>query len=65
MTIDDILQTLNEHGQDAASDYNDGENVMGYFGWSVETSARILVITFEPDDGERQVVAFQLTEVTT
>lgn len=63
MSPDDILQALNEHGQDAYSDYNDGETIMGYFGWAVETTSRLLIITYEPDEGERQVIAFKLTEV--
>jgi hypothetical protein len=30
-----LLHQLSEHGDDAGADFNDGEAVYGYFGWSI------------------------------
>jgi hypothetical protein len=48
-----MLAILAEHGEDAGSDYNDGEDVDGYFGWTVEGigDAPVLVVTHRPGDG--------------
>jgi hypothetical protein len=46
----DALAALHSHGQDAGSDFNDGEDTPGYFGWSVELNDigdYELVVTYE------------------
>jgi hypothetical protein len=35
MTPDEMLEILTEYGDDARSDFNDSDAVMGWFGWSV------------------------------
>lgn len=48
LTAEQALNTLHEHGQDANSDYNDAEEVEGYFGWTVRGDA--LIVTHQVDD---------------
>lgn len=36
MTPEQMLEQLNRQGGDASADYNDSEDVEGYFGWKVE-----------------------------
>lgn len=54
-----MLETLSEHGQDAGSDYNDSDDVMGYFGWSI--AGGVLTVTHEPDDDVVVVRRWRLT----
>lgn len=44
-----MLQVLNAYGEDAGSDFNDGEEVMGYFGWSIDDD-RVLTVTYRGED---------------
>jgi len=59
-----MLQTINEYGEDAASDYNDSDEVMGWFGWSIDDSAGpgqyTLTITFKSDDAETDSAQWRL-----
>lgn len=49
-----FLDQLNSHGEDAGSDYNDGDDVRGWLGWSVAVENRILTIYLAVDkDDER------------
>lgn len=32
-----LLHHLDDHGDDAGADFNDGDAIQGYFGWSVTT----------------------------
>jgi hypothetical protein len=53
LNAEQMLRQLNEHGQDAGSDYNDSEEVDGYFGWEVEGD--VLVVTHEiSEDSNRR-----------
>ena len=54
-----MLQLLNEHGEDAASNFNDGEDVMGWFGWSINDD-HILTITFNDDNGNADSAQWRL-----
>lgn len=49
MTRDKMLRLLNEHGEDAGSDYNDGDEVHGRFGWTVTQNGdeAVLTVTYE------------------
>ena len=51
MERDTMLLILNKQGGEAAADFNDGESVNGWFGWTVLDGE--LTITFQPcdDDG--------------
>jgi len=44
-----MLAILSEYGEDASSDYNDGDDVMGYFGWSIDGD--VLSVSYTPDGG--------------
>jgi len=59
--MDDVtmLQTLNEYGEDVASDYNDAEEVMGWFGWSIDDD-HILTVTFRDDNDNEDKVRWKL-----
>jgi hypothetical protein len=57
-----MLQVLNEYGEDAASDYNDGEDVMGWFGWSINDE-HILTVTFRDEDGEPDSAQWRLVPI--
>ena len=46
MTPQQMLRNLNERGDDAGSDHNDGLD--GYFGWSI--SDDVLTVRFEADE---------------
>lgn len=45
MSPEQMLRALNEHGEDAGSNLNDGDTSPGWFGWSV-TEDGILEITY-------------------
>ena len=48
MERDTMLLILNKQGGEAAADFNDGESVNGWFGWTVLDGE--LTITFQPCD---------------
>jgi hypothetical protein len=54
MTGEEMLTTLDEHGADAGSDFNDGLDELGWFGWSVghEGGDTVLTVRFTAEDGE-------------
>lgn len=54
-----LLHQLSEHGDDAGADFNDGDAIQGYYGWSVKTirnsaSGKVirheLEVWWEPDE---------------
>jgi hypothetical protein len=45
MTPDEMLAYLSLTGGDAASDFNDSDDVNGWFGWTVDGG--ILTVTYE------------------
>lgn len=60
MTSEEMLETLNDYGGDAASDFNDES--MGWFGWFI--SDGYLTVTFRQDGSESAVLAtWQLVPV--
>lgn len=60
ITPEDMLSMLHSEGQDP--DYNDGEEVDGWFGWSVVGD--ILNVTHESSvDNVFTEVAFRLTRI--
>ena len=66
MTRDQMLDLLHEHGEDAGSDYNDGDEVEGWFGWKV--NGEILTVKYQPctDDGRAgaaQMASWRLVPV--
>jgi hypothetical protein len=69
MNREQMLEQLDLHGADAASDFNDSEEVLGWFGWGVEGD--ILTVTFQPDaaghvvDGHAQTWRLVPVEATT
>lgn len=48
LSTERMLATLREHGEEAGSDYNDSEEVQGYFGWTVHGD--VLEVTHEADN---------------
>jgi hypothetical protein len=46
MTPEQMLRNLSEHGEDAASDYNDALD--GWFGWQV--TGDLITVTFQADE---------------
>jgi hypothetical protein len=48
MDREKVLWIVSEHGEEAGSDYNDSDHVMGYFGWSIKDG--ILTATYEPEN---------------
>lgn len=50
MTGEEMLTVLAEYGADAVSDLNDGDEFLGWFGWSVghEKGDTVLTVSFEP-----------------
>ena len=36
MTPGELLNRLHEEGMDASADFNDNEEILGYFGWRIE-----------------------------
>lgn len=73
MDADTMLDILGGHGQDAGSDFNDSDQVMGWFGWSVSDPADgppVLTVNYEAatvTPGEPQTVTrrWRLTEEET
>lgn len=57
-----MLQALGARGEDAGSDYDDSDEVAGWFGWTVEpgVSASVLTVTHRPADGEQSTARWQL-----
>ena len=49
MTPEEMLETLNEYGDESGSDFNDGD-LNGWFGWGVEDGT--LTVTYEPSEGD-------------
>lgn len=47
MTREQMIAQLSLHGEDAGSDFNDGVEPNGWFGWSIEGDR--LTVTFTPD----------------
>lgn len=45
-----MLKVLKEHGEEAGSDFNDSEEVSGWFGWSIDDD-QVLTVTYTPADG--------------
>lgn len=56
MTREQMLAQLNREGENAGSDYNDDEEINGWFGWTVDTTDQapgeaVLSVTYSnPDD---------------
>lgn len=48
MSAEEMLAQLHEHGQDAGSDYNDSDEVQGWFSWTVRGD--VLTVTHQADD---------------
>jgi hypothetical protein len=48
LSAEQALETLHEHGQDANSDYNDSDEVQGWFGWTIRGD--VLTVTHKADD---------------
>ena len=73
-----LLHHLDDHGDDAGADFNDGEAIQGYFGWSttsVRNSASGKPIRHElevwweplaegPDKPKRHIRRFLVEEIT-
>lgn len=64
--MDWFLSVLSEHGNDAGSDYNDGD-LDGWFGWHVEGD--ILTVVYTPtlengEIGEDEVKRYELREIS-
>lgn len=58
MNAEDALRILSEYGEDAGSDYNDSDEVNGYFGWRVRDG--VLEITYEAEfDAETGLASAQ------
>lgn len=57
-----MLQVLNEQGGEAGSDFNDGEEVMGWYGWSIDDD-HILTVTYRPEDGQTDTARWKLVPV--
>lgn len=55
MTPDQMLDQLGVEGLEAGADFNDGDGVMGWFGWSVTRDPNrgiLLAITYTPTTSE-------------
>lgn len=53
MTPERMLTVLREHGEDAGSDFNDSDEVNGWFGWTIvhdQLRGPLLRITHTPVD---------------
>jgi hypothetical protein len=53
MDAEQMLATLDEHGQEAGSDYSDSDEFPGWFAWELTRAASaqpILTITYTGDD---------------
>lgn len=64
MTRDDALTVLKEYGEDASDVYNDGEEVHGWFGWTIENETTLTITYQDGDlpnrDENKQVWRYQL-----
>jgi hypothetical protein len=53
MTRKQMIEQLKLHGEDAGSDFNDGIEPNGWFGWSIEVDKfsgnPLMTVTFTPD----------------
>lgn len=52
MEANEMLLQLHEHGQDAGSDFNDSDEVDGWFGWEVDGwdgDSPVLTVTYQQD----------------
>lgn len=55
----EMLDILSEYGGDAASDYRDGEEHNGWFGWTVTKD--VLTVKFDHPEGTTYVGTWDLT----
>lgn len=53
-----MLAQLDFYGGDAGSNFNDGEDVNGWFGWSITDD--VLTVTLDREDGETLTARWQL-----
>lgn len=51
LSAEEMLGQIHWHGQDAGSDFNDGMDNPGWFGWTIDGD--VLTATYQPcdDDG--------------
>lgn len=59
-----MLAQLNREGQNAGSDYNDGEGINGWFGWTIEPDGNgggVLSVTYEDQDRDPVTLRWVLT----
>lgn len=66
MTPDQMIENLHQYGQDAGSDFNDGD-LMGWFAWTVQDG--VLTVTYEPatedgDPGPKQTGSWRLVHLS-
>lgn len=60
MTREEMLRHLSNHGESAGSDFNDSEDIHGWFGWAVDIidqapGEAVLSVTYnDADDGTGQ-----------
>jgi hypothetical protein len=57
-----MLKILKGQGEAAGSDFNDSDEVNGWFGWTIEQDgpARVLAVTHHPDEGTETTARWQL-----
>jgi hypothetical protein len=63
MTDDEMLDQLAAEGENAGSDYNDNEKVLGWFGWELDQADDILTISYQKDDGTNQHEQWRLVKL--
>lgn len=71
MQPQDMLRILNEAGEEAGADFNDADDVLGWFAWTVteRSGVRHLTVTYEPEadwgkrSGEKHSVTWALVPV--
>lgn len=62
MTNDEMLNELAAEGENAGSDYNDSDDVLGWFGWDIVGD--VLTITYEKDnDKPKQIAQWRLVKL--
>jgi hypothetical protein len=66
MTDDEMLDQLAAEGDNAGSDYNDSEKILGWFGWDI--AGDVLTITYEDgscdENGDiKQVAQWRLVKI--
>lgn len=54
-----LLAILNTQGEDAGADFNDGDDVLGWFGWSIKDD--ILTVTHTSTDSVETSGRWRLT----